>query len=191
MTARAHDLFAFACLVTAGIYFTPDKLTLGTAGLSLIGSIFGALAPDLDQGGNKLWSLLPAGNILGKIGRRIFYKHRTISHSLLGGFALYKLLQLILPKLLNSQFVDINIVLMATMIGFASHLIADSITKEGLPLFFPFKFKIAFPPFEFLRITTGSWTENLIILPGIFAYLIWLIASNQNKALDLLRLLQE
>ncbi len=191
MTARTHDIFAFAGLVTIATYYPPQSLTVITLMSALIGNVVGALIPDLDQAGNKLWELLPAGNFIGKYGKKIFYKHRTISHSLLGGYILAKILEWLLPKLFNSQFVDTRVVFLSIMIGFVSHLIGDAITKEGIPLFFPFKFKIAFPPLEFLRITTGSWVEHLVIFPAIVGYLIWFTFNNQDKFVNLLKILKK
>ena len=75
------------------------------------------------------------------------------------------------------------------MIGFISHLIADSLTKEGIPLFFPFKMKIGIPPVSFMRITTGGFIENVLILPVIAIYLIWLVNTKKEILLSVLKLL--
>lgn len=97
----------------------------------------------------------------------LLLQHRTISHSILGGVIFYKILEFVIPKLLNPAYVDPNIVVASIIIGFVSHIAADMITKEGVPLFFPFPFTIGFPPFKFLRITTGKFMENFIIFPSV------------------------
>ncbi|OGM58755.1 hypothetical protein A3A50_03140 [Candidatus Woesebacteria bacterium RIFCSPLOWO2_01_FULL_38_20] len=96
----------------------------------------------------------------------------------------------VLPKLFNSAFIDIRIVLISLMIGFISHLLADSLTKEGLPLFFPFSFKLGMPPISALRITTGSWAENFIVFPGVLVYLVWFVGNNKDQLINVIRLIK-
>lgn len=187
MTARTHDAFAFASLVTVAAYNPPAFLNLPTLFAAIIGNNIGALIPDMDNAGNRLWDLLPAGDLLGKVFRRIFYKHRTLSHSLLGAYIIYRLLAWILPKFLNPSFIDPQIVLAGIMIGYISHLIADSLTKEGLPLFFPLRFEIGFLPIKALRIKTGGWIEKLVIYPGVWVYLVLFIVQNNERLVESLR----
>ena len=189
MTARTHDEFAFASLVTVAAFYPPVALNLFTLVVSLVGNIVGALIPDMDQAGNRLWDLLPGGDALGKVFRRMFYKHRTITHSLLGLFLIYQGLHWVLPKIVNSNIVDPQIVFYAVMIGYISHLLADGITKEGLPLFFPLPFEIGFPPLQVLRITTDSWVETYLVQPGIAVYLIWFVYAHQQQMLELIHLI--
>ncbi len=188
MTGRTHDAMAFASLVTIAALFPPQSLKLTTLAVSIIGTDIGALLPDIDQAGNRLWDLLPSGHILGRIFRRVFYKHRTLTHSLIGVFGIYKLLEWILPKFLNSGFLDSRVVLAAIMIGYISHLVADSFTEEGLPLLFPINITFGIPPIRRVRIKTGKWFENLVVYPGIWIYLVWFIHTNQEKLIRILRL---
>ena len=187
MTAKTHDAFAFASLITVTTYFPPETLNLMTLFTSVSAADIGAVIPDMDQAGNRLWDLLPAGDTLGKYFRRVFYKHRTITHSILGVFLLYKGFGWLLPKLLNSTFVDPSLIFASLMVGYISHLIADIFTKDGLPLLFPFKFEFGIPPISKLRITTGSWFENFVVLPGIAVYIIWFIGINQDQLISLIK----
>lgn len=180
MTSRTHDLFAFASLITVATYHPPASLNLVTTIVASIGSVVGSLMPDLDQASNRLWDLLPGGNFIGRVLKNLFLSHRTISHSLLGVFLFYKILGWILPKLLNPGFLNINLVFDALLIGYLSHLLLDSFTEEGLPLFFPLKWKIGFPPIKSWRIKTGKWVEKFVIFPGIIAYIVWFVAKNQE-----------
>lgn len=189
MTAKTHDAFAFASLITVAVIYPPQELNVITLLVAIVGNIVGALIPDMDQAGNRLWDLLPAGNFIGKIFRRIFYKHRTITHSLLGFYLIYQLLNWVLPRLLNPDFIDPYVVLWSIMIGYASHLLADSLTKEGLPLFFPINWNLGFPPFEFLRITTGKWVENYLVLPLVIIYTFFIIIFFQWQFAEILKLL--
>ncbi len=189
MTARTHDAFAFASLLTVAVIYPPQTLNVLTLSSVIIGNIVGSLIPDMDQASNRLWDLLPAGDYLGKVFRRLFLSHRTLSHSVLGGFLLYKILEWLLPKLLNPAHIDSEIVMASIMIGFVSHLLADSLTKEGLPLLFPFKFKFGFPPLSFLRITTGSWAENFLVLPSVAVYIVWFINWKKDTVLTIINLI--
>lgn len=186
MTGRTHDVFAFASLVTIATFYPPNDLNLPTVLASLVGNIVGSLLPDMDQATNRLWDLLPGGDFLGRILRRIFLGHRTLSHSLVGFFLFYRGLEWAISKIFNQTYIDTHVVFLSIMIGIASHLLADFITKEGLPLFFPLKLKIGFPPFAFMRVRTGSFAENFIVLPAIGIYLIVFINYNQEGVLKLL-----
>jgi membrane-bound metal-dependent hydrolase YbcI (DUF457 family) len=188
MTARTHDAIAFASLVSVAAFFQPEQLNLSTLIVCVIAADVGAALPDMDGAGNRLWHMLPAGEKVGRYLRRVFYKHRTITHSLLGGFILYKFLEFVLFNFLNPNFLDPQIILIATMIGYASHLLADSFTKEGIPLLFPFKFTFGIPPIKKFRITTGKWFENAVIYPAVWVYLLWFIHANQAGLIKLFKL---
>jgi len=47
--------------------------------------------------------------------------------------------------------------------GYASHLVADALTKQGVPLLWPLDRRFGFPPFRLLRLTTGTFTEYAIV----------------------------
>jgi inner membrane protein len=189
MTARTHDIIAFASLMSVAAYFPPGELNVMTGSAAIVGNVVGALVPDMDQATNRLWDLLPVGNFFGNIFRNLMLHHRTISHSILGGFIFYKLLNFAVPKFLNPAYVNANIVVASIMIGFISHVAADMVTKEGVPLFFPLPFKIGFPPFEALRITTGKFVEKFIVFPGVIAYIVWLVANKKEELLSLIKLI--
>jgi len=188
MTARTHDVFAFASLVTVANYYPPTHLNFYTLFASVVGNIVGALIPDMDEGGNRLWDLLPAGNSLGKVFRRVFYKHRTITHSFVGFYLIFRFLDWFLPKIFNSNFVDPKIVLISIMIGYLSHLLSDSFTEEGVPLFFPINFNFGIPPIKRMRIKTGEWFEKFVVFPAIGIYLVWFIGKHYEVLLRILKL---
>lgn len=190
MTARTHDLIAFGALLTAAAYYPPAKLNVSTLIAVLISNTVGALIPDMDQATNRLWDLLPAGNLVGRVFRRLMLSHRTISHSILGGVILFFLANTFLPKILNPAYVNTTLVTASLMIGFVSHLVADSVTKEGIPLFFPIPFKIGFPPFAFLRLTTGKFMEKFIVFPMVLVYIFWFTATRKAVFLSILRLIR-
>ncbi len=178
MIAKTHNLIAFTALVAMTSIYTPDKINLPTFMLVLVANIIGSLLPDIDQASNRLWDLLPGGEGLGKIIKNIFGPHRTLSHSILGVMLTYKISYWLLPRILNPNFVDYQIVINSLMIGIISHLAADGITEEGLPIMFPLRIKFGFPPIKSWRIKTGKWFENLVIFPGTVIVLSWLIIDN-------------
>lgn len=190
MTGRTHDLISFASILTVVSIAPPTGLNLYTTVGCLMGGVVGALVPDMDQATNRLWDLFPAGNIVGRVFRHLLLGHRTISHSILGVYIFYNLSQFILPKLLNPSYVDINLVTASLLVGMISHLFADSLTKEGIPLLFPLKFKLGLPPIKALRITTGKFTENFIIFPGILIYIFWIIYTKREFFVTLIHLIK-
>jgi len=187
VTARTHDVFAFATLITVGTYLAPS-VNLATMIVAFIGSEVGSLLPDIDQASNRLWDLIPAGNLLGRLLKNIFLAHRTLSHSVLGVVLFYKLFEWVLPKFLNPSFIDIRMVTLAVMLGIVSHIFIDGFTEEGLPLFFPLKVKVGFPPVASWRIKTGKGFEKFVVFPAVLAYLVWFLSSNYGKIYEILRL---
>lgn len=187
MVAKTHNAIAFASLITIGAMYPPESINLTTLIGVIIGNNIGGLIPDMDTSGNYLWGLLPQGDVLGKFLRKIFYKHRTITHSLLGTFLVYKFFEFILPKLFNSGFVDTNLILASIMIGFVAHLAADAVTEEGIPLFYPIPWSFGFPPIKRVRMKTGRWFENLVIFPGVWIYLFFFVQKYQTVFVNLLK----
>lgn len=187
MTSRTHDIFAFASLITVASYFPPVLLNIPTLVVASISSVVGSLLPDIDQESNRLWDLLPAGELIGHVSDGIFIAHRTISHSILGSVIVYKSFEWGLPKILNTGSIDIHVVLVSVMIGYLSHLLLDSFTEEGIPLLFPIRFRFGFPPIPSWRIKTGKWFEKFVVFPGILVYIIWFAINNQQKMSDLIR----
>ena len=187
MIARTHNLISFGSLLTAAIYYPPDKLTLTTFVLALIANIIGSLLPDIDQASNRLWDLLPGGEGLGKILKNIFGPHRTLSHSLLGIYLIYKFNYWLLPIIFNTSFVDTRIIALSLMIGYVSHLAADGITEEGLPLLFPLKIKFGFPMIKSWRIKTGKWFEKYVVFWSVILYIVWLLANNGKVLIDMIK----
>ncbi len=191
MTGRTHDAIAFASLITVAVINPPGSINIATATAAIVGNIVGATLPDLDQSTNRLWDLLPGRDFVGKLMRPLFLGHRNLTHSLVGVFLIYKILEFLLPRILNPSYVNSQIVFAAMMIGYISHLVGDALTKEGLPLLFPSPLRFGFPPISAMRITTGKWIENIVILPGTAAYIFWFIGANHTSFVSLLKIIAE
>ena len=103
---------------------------------------------------------------MGRIIGKMLGGHRFLTHSVLGlalvGFLFRMLLVFLQPIMPNVQA---DYVWWALMIGMLSHLVMDSFTKEGVPWLLPIPIKFGLPPLRRLRITTGKWTENFVVLP--------------------------
>jgi inner membrane protein len=173
MLARTHNIIAFAGLSSVVVYFAPTEIKTITFVLSLVANAVGALLPDIDQASNKLWDLLPFGDTFAKYFNKAFLNHRGLTHSIVGFILIDKIARWLLPMILNGLYIDIFTVYVALMVGYISHLIADSLTEEGLPLLFPLKYKFGFPPIKSWRIKTGGWFENIIVTPLLIFYILW------------------
>lgn len=167
MTYKTH--LSFGVLFGSTYFLSVKHLNLSpTLAIILFFScLLGASAPDLDTPTGELWNKVPAGSILSRIIHPVFIGgHRHLSHSLIG-VGIFTWFFWLLLKLLGLS--TSNLILVAFAIGYVSHLFADSLTEEGVPLLFPLGYHFGIPPapFEKVRIKTGQWFENLIIYPVV------------------------
>ncbi|MCX6726345.1 MAG: metal-dependent hydrolase [Candidatus Shapirobacteria bacterium] len=181
MISRTHEAGAVAALLAIVVYHTPQGLTAQTVIIALIANTIGALLPDIDQASNRLWDLLPGGNFTGKVLRNVFLGHRTLSHSILGILLVYEGSVWLISQLFNNNFVNVEVIIFALLIGYGSHLFLDGLTEEGLPLLWPIKWKFGFPPWKFLRIKTGHWVENWVVFPLLVVYVLYLVYLLANR----------
>lgn len=131
---------------------------------------FGSLLPDIDNAHSTL------GRKLGWISKEIQHKfgHRTLFHSLLGltlGSGIAILLEQLAKYLLLSrgfaltadQVTQTHIVFIAVLFGCIMHILADALTQEGVPLFWPNRTYYGIPPNRHWRFRTGTWREHLVV----------------------------
>jgi len=170
MTGRTHDLAAFTALGIVAVSQPIPHMTLGTLLIAITANLIGGLAPDIDQPTANLWRKLPAGMVVGELIAPILGGHRFISHSLLGLFLFGFGLKYLLLLISHTVLVDMNIVWWAFMIGFISHLLMDTITREGVPWLFPIPFHFGIPPLKFMRVKTGGFVEKSIIFPVLLVF---------------------
>ncbi|MBL8121884.1 metal-dependent hydrolase [Candidatus Saccharibacteria bacterium] len=188
MTARTHDVAALAAFTVWVLAVPPGKTTVATGLTALLANQLGGIAPDIDQPTAPMWRNLPIGRYFGKIFGALVGGHRFFCHSLIGvavfGLAAKVLLQFLQPIM---PHVDIDFVWGAFLVGVLSHLVMDSLTKEGVPWLLPLPFKFGFPPIRAWRVTTGKWVENIIVLPGLIVLTTWLCATNYLTLADLIQ----
>jgi inner membrane protein len=167
-----------------------EHISTETAIVSLLVAIIGGITPDLDKPGSKIWGDVPGGGCLSRIINPVFIGgHRHITHSFIGMVLFGGLMRLILNALPLGDTIDTNIVFWSFIIAFASHLVTDMLTKEGVPLLFPLPLHLGFPPFEALRLRTNGWVENLLVTPAIICGVIALGYYRSDNALLLLKAL--
>jgi inner membrane protein len=187
MTGRTHDLAAFTALNLIVATQPIADLTLPTAFIALGANMLGGLAPDLDQSSGKFWGSFRGGHILGRLISPMLGGHRFISHSILGVVIFAVLIRWALGLMSSFLLVNMDIVWASFMIGYVSHLIMDSLTKEGVPYLFPIPFHFGFPPFSFFRIKTGGLVEKSFIFPGLILINGYLIYSYYPQYIELIK----
>lgn len=185
MTGRTHDLAAFTTLLGLLAYTTLPHISLGTGIIAIGANMIGGLTPDIDQPTGVLWRKLPAGTFYSRVFTPFLGGHRFLSHSI-AGFILFAFLShLILQLMSNVVLVDMTIVWWSFLIGYASHLIMDTITREGVPWLFPIPIHFGFPPFAFMRMKTGGIIEKCIIFPGLLLLSGFFLYTHYGKYLAL------
>ena len=171
MTARTHDIAAITSLGVIFVLVPIQAITLSTFIVAIFANLIGGITPDIDQPTAPLWRNLPIGKYLGKIFDKLLGGHRFITHSILGlvlfGFLFHFLLVFLHPIMPS---VNIGFVWWAFMIGMFSHLVMDTLTKEGVPWLLPIPIKLGLPPLKEWRITTGSWVETFVVFPIILVF---------------------
>lgn len=186
MTGRTHDLAAFTALSSIALTQPIHQISLGTAVFAFAANMIGGLTPDIDQPTAKLWNEIPAGSVLGKILSPLLGGHRFISHSLFGTVIFGALSWYVLQLASHTILVDMTIVWLSFMIGYISHLVMDTITREGVPWLFPIPWKIGIPPLKDFRIKTGGIVEKAIIFPLLIVLTGYLYYNSYGKILTIL-----
>ena len=187
MTARTHDLAAVTALGVVVLAQPLRTVTLATAIIAVFANLIGGITPDIDQPTAPFWRNLPVGKYFGKVFDKLLGGHRFITHSLLGlavfGFAAHWLLIFLHTIMKN---VDIGLVWWAFMIGMVSHLIMDTLTKEGVPWLLPIPVKFGLPPLKAFRITTGKAVETFGVFPALLIFNACLYYANYHRILDVI-----
>jgi inner membrane protein len=185
MLARTHDLAAITALGIVFLAHPPGYFTVSTGILAVIANQVGGITPDIDQPTAPLWRNLPIGGVIGRMIDKMLGGHRFLTHSLLG-LALFGYLAHLGLTFTHSLMpaVDIGLVWWAFMIGMFSHLVMDTITKEGVPWLLPIPIKFGIPPIKALRITTGKWMEKLVVVPSLLACNAYLYHTHFGQIMD-------
>lgn len=182
MTGKTHRIFGLTCGVGYYLASVQPQYSPATFGAVIVGSYLGALLPDIDQPMADIWDSLPFGHTIGKIPGAII-KHRHLSHSLLGLVVFNFLIFLILRTFPSYWGINTTLVLVSTIIAYASHLLADAFTVEGIPILYPWHRNFGLPPkpLDGIRIESGQWFENLVLFPAVTIALVVVIIANWHN----------
>ena len=156
MHGKNHAILGAAGGILAGVYLDAPVTTLFAMGM--VGT-FGGLLPDADTKSSLLGRLLP------NWWHKLTPGHRGITHSLLycgGVLGLALLLQWWGWQAEWWEMPEHPYMPVALTVGALTHLFADGLTVQGVPLFYPiFKRRIKLlGPFSF---RTGSGVEPTVV----------------------------
>jgi inner membrane protein len=177
MTGKTH--LAVGLTSGLGVIYLSENVSWLEVGLTLVLSGGAALLPDLDTEGSMINNFL-----FSKVGKRArtfalaaiglllillqfflpqtpfwvslvgiffiavaFSPHRGLTHSLLMTVYIWWVAHMAAPELAT-----------AIVVGYVSHLIADMLTVSGIPIFWPFPWKLSISQIG-IQIKTGSWID--------------------------------
>ncbi|HSI21088.1 MAG TPA: metal-dependent hydrolase [Verrucomicrobiae bacterium] len=166
MLGRTHQIVGLTAGLATYLSLAPPHYQPATFAAVLVTSHLLALLPDVDQPLTDFWRVIPTGRYLGKVAA-LFLDHRNLTHSLLGCALVWYGLTFLGNSAPVGWGIDMGLVRAAGMAAYVSHLVADMVTVQGIPLLFPGQRMFGIPPrpFEGVRIITGKWFENLVVFP--------------------------
>jgi inner membrane protein len=174
MVGKSHQLVGFVSAYTVALYLPIGHLNTQSVIAILLAITVGSLTPDLDSQENRLYTLMPVGQrLFAEVGERLFGRHRSISHSIIGVYILGNLSHWLVYMLPKENGIPHDLLWGAYMIALISHLVADALTRDGIPLLWPIKWNFGFPPFKFLRMKTGGWIELYVVRALLVLILIY------------------
>ncbi|KIE63994.1 metal-dependent hydrolase [Candidatus Riesia pediculischaeffi] len=178
MTFVGHIWFSISLLFFSKTILNDYNLFDGDFIHLISGSIIGSMIPDVDHPCSRIGRLmrcisLPIYKLSG---------HRGITHSLL--FLIIIILSL--NPVLERSIVSYDFT-KSFFLGYFSHIIGDIFTKNGVPLFWPFKTKISLPILKNDNIYRVERTISIILImlsilipKNYFTYII-LFAESMKK----------
>ncbi len=186
MMGTTHQMIA---LLAAFWVLTIYPLSLGplVATLAIFAVMIGALTPDLDHPAANLFRRTLGGKFVHRLFTVFSGGHRHFTHSVLGIFSIYFILQWLSRQLIQPIFhPQVEVLLYAFMIGYISHPIADTLTDKGVPWLWPLKWNIKLPPGpEEVRVTTGSFVESILLRGSLLLEFFFLLSSHWNVIITL------
>lgn len=172
MTWSTHTLFGISTLwLLAPV---PPEILQANIGVLAAAAALGALMPDLDASESKIKHLkIPNTQIKPFLLPAMIVsrsdQHRGLMHSIVG---LGMITLFVGPMIFYIGWA----VVVAFLLGYASHLAADSATKSGIRLLYPRtqRFHLLPKPWRF---TTGSFAEETLFVPLALGCFILLLHS--------------
>ncbi len=179
MTRVTHQMIALLSTFWLLIIY---PLSVGPV-LALLATLFtmvGALFPDIDQPTANIWHQFVGGRAAGKVFSAFSGGHRNVTHSALGLVLVGWGLNWVFQQFFKAAYQPgLHYIWLAFMIGYLSHLIADTMTDRGVPWLWPLPISIKIPPGpEEVRVTTGSFVEMVLLRLGIIVAATILLYSH-------------
>jgi len=128
-------------------------------------ALLGGTAPDLDKP-RQFWARALAHTAFGG--------HRHLSHSLVGLILASALAGLVLGGVGPAFGIAPALPFLGFVAGYVSHLVLDSLTIEGVPWLFPVHTYVGVPPWSHLRVRTGNFVEQFVVMPALLASIGWI-----------------
>ena len=159
------------CIGIFAAYAVHQAVPLASSPLSLVAALglaaAAALLPDIDSDEAEIRQITGTARSKGIVGRvvswltRLFGGHRALTHTLLAW---------LIVTFWAGLYFRGNGFAVAVSIGYLSHLIADMLTPQGVPLLWPvYRKRVRLLPAAF-AIRTGSAIETLaVIAVGVMA----------------------
>lgn len=167
MIGRTHQVIGLEVgLLTLHALVPVGTVSPATLGMGLVVAHLAALLPDCDQVAASIWKSIPLGGVVAPVVSELF-EHRNVTHSLLGMVSVGYVWGLVVAHLPAAWGVQGQVMWWVGMAAYASHLFADALTEEGIPLFWPHRYKFGLPPnpLQRMRIKTGQWFEMWVVFP--------------------------
>lgn len=144
---------AAAGLAAAHVFHYPPALSM------VLGALAGLL-PDIDHPYGSIRQRLPGSKLL-----LFWLGHRGLTHTAAVWLVFSALIGIILP----------NYAANTIAYGYGSHLLMDMLTVRGVPYFAPFINR----NISLLPIRAGGWIENLVIMPGLFMLIAFMLLGGR------------
>jgi len=161
MMARNHIPFAMSCWWLYAIA-TKQPMEAPTTMTAAIGG----LLPDLDHPESALGRRIP----LISVPLSALVGHRGMTHSLLAVVLLLGVLITMTTFSMTEHAPTVQALIPPLIVGYLSHILGDSMTPSGVPLFWPRKRTYSFRLFK-----TWSWQET--VFTGVFTFAVVLLGG--------------
>lgn len=153
MNGKTHHIVGLVLAESTLISLQQPALSLATC-LGVMGGYFFAILPDIDDSDATISQHQPFRMASLILERLPFITHRGLTHSALVLGLLYFLFIHVLPIP--------AVVSWCMLIAYASHIVLDMFTAEGVELLYPFRLRVKFLPASFAVSSERSIVQWLL-----------------------------